>query len=236
MAPFGEWDMEFFEAVRRRRSVRKYTAKTVPADVMHKAFEAAQLAPNSSNLQTSEFIWVKSPEAKAKLVEACLGQNAAATAQELVVVVSRVDTWRAHCNAILEVARAGGANPVVEKYYGKLIPFLYGYRWLAPLKIALFAVAGLFKPTPRRPATGRDLDEVSIKSAALASENFMLAIAAQGFDTCPMEGFDECRVKKILSAPFGARIVMVISVGERDPKGIWGAQFRLPLSAFMREL
>jgi nitroreductase len=56
----------------------------------------------------------------------------------------------------------------------------------------------------------------------------MLAISAQGFDTCPMEGFDESRVKRLLKLPRHARVVMVISVGERDPKGVWGERFRRP--------
>jgi nitroreductase len=44
--------MEFFEAVVRRRSVRKFTPEAVPEAVIRKAFEAAILAPNSSNTQT----------------------------------------------------------------------------------------------------------------------------------------------------------------------------------------
>ncbi len=228
--------MDFFEAVSHRRSVRKYTAKPVPAEFMRRAFEAAQLAPNSSNLQTAQFVWVKTPDAKKRLVEACLNQGSAATAQELVVVVSRVDTWKANNAAILANSRAAGGNAMMEKYYAKLIPFLYGYRWLAPIKKLLFFIGGLSKPTPRSPATRRDLDEISIKSAALAAENFMLAIATQGFDTCPMEGFDERRVQKVVGVGCRARIVMVISVGERDPKGIWGAQFRLPMSHFLKEI
>ena len=74
------------------------------------------------------------------------------------------------------------------------------------------------------------MSEVSIKSAALACQNFMIAIAAQKYDSCPMEGFDETRVKKLLNAPMCSRVVMVISVGERDQKGIWGEQFRVPKS------
>ena len=122
-------------------------------------------------------------------------------------------------------------------YYGKLIPLAYGFAWFFPLKF-LISWALFFRPFPRRPITMRDVDEVSIKSAALAAENFMLAIAAQNFDTCPMEGFDEWRVRKLLGLGFfSARVVMVISVGERDPqKGIWGTQYRFPKDWFVKEV
>ncbi len=56
--------MEFFDVVARRRSVRDYTDEVVPDDVIQKAFDAAILAPNSSNTQTWNFYWVKSPGPK----------------------------------------------------------------------------------------------------------------------------------------------------------------------------
>lgn len=44
-----------------------------------------------------------------------------------------------------------------------------------------------------------------------------------------MEGFDECRVKKLLQLPLSARVVMVLAVGYGDlEKGTWGPRFRLP--------
>ena len=61
---------------------------------MKACLELALLAPNSSNLQPWEFYWVRSPEKKQNLVSYCLGQPAAATAQELVVAVARPDYWK----------------------------------------------------------------------------------------------------------------------------------------------
>jgi nitroreductase len=48
----------------------------------------------------------------------------------------------------------------------------------------------------------------SPKSAALAAQNFMISMAA--VITCPMEGFDSLRVKKILNLPAAAEINMII--------------------------
>ena len=66
------------------------------------------------------------------------------------------------------------------------------------------------------------------KSCALAAQTFMIAMANEGYDTCPLEGFDSRRMKKLLKLPHGAGINMVIPCGIRDGnKGIWenGAGF-----------
>ena len=60
----------------------------------------------------------------------------------------------------------------------------------------------------------------SVKTAALACENFMLALTAHGFDSCPMEGFDEPRVKRLLRLPRKAETVMVIAAGRGAEGGV----------------
>ena len=69
---------------------------------------------------------------------------------------------------------------------------------------------------------------VAHKSLALAAQNFMISMAAINYDTCPMEGTDTLRVKKILNLPNGAEINMVIGCGIRDKKGLYNKQFRVP--------
>ena len=86
--------MDFFEIIDKRRSVRKFSNKTIPEEVIIKALNAALLAANSSNLQPWEFYWVKDDNKKEDLIKACFSQNAAKTAQELIVAVSRIDTWK----------------------------------------------------------------------------------------------------------------------------------------------
>jgi len=219
--------MDFFEAVERRRSIRRYTAAPVPEDTITKAIDAALLAPNSSNMQTWRIYWVRSPERKRKLIAACLNQGAARTAAELVVFVADPGTWRVSQKALLE-SIAGNPRKDLHIYYKSLIPFLYGWRSLAPLKWLVLNIIGLFRPIARHPWSAKDIEGVCVKSCALACENFMLAIAASGFDTCPMEGFDEVRVRRLLGLRSRARVVMVISVGQRDERGLWGERIRLP--------
>ncbi|MDA0940582.1 MAG: nitroreductase family protein, partial [Bacteroidetes bacterium] len=73
------------------------------------------------------------------------------------------------------------------------------------------------------------------KTTALSAAHFMLAMRAEGYDTCPMEGMDSRRVKKILGLPWKAEVCMVISAGRRTAKGIYGDRFRFPKNSFFNE-
>ncbi|MBS1960145.1 MAG: nitroreductase family protein [Bdellovibrionales bacterium] len=226
--------MDFFDAVKARRSIRKYTDKPVPREVMDRALDAAILAPNSSNIQAWGFYWVQDPAKKKKLVEHCMSQSAARTAQELVVVVANPSLWRKTNPEMKKFLNTLPKVPTIVKlYYDKVVPATYGWKIFTPFKWLIYNLIGIFKPFMRRPATCRDLQEVWIKSAALGAENFMLAMAAQGFATCPMEGMDEPRIKRLLRLPWSARVAMVISVGEAASNGTWGPQARFQRDWFI---
>lgn len=231
----------FRKIVENRRSVRVYDGKPVPEAVMRELFGLALLAPNSSNLQPWEFYWVRSPEKRAALVQACFGQNAALTAGELVVAVGRIDRIGLHRRQMLEALRANGQPmpKMVADYYNKIVPLAYTvgpFSLLAPFRWLAFSILGLFRPVPREPLGRAGLRLWAAKSTALACENFMLAASAYGLDTCPMEGLDSHRVRKILELPRSAVVVMAISVGRRLPKGVYGPRVRFPNGQFVKEV
>lgn len=231
--------MDFFEAVERRRSIRKFSEDPIPFDVMRRALDAALLAPNSSNIQAWDFYWVRDAEKKSKLVQFCFNQSAARTAQELLVVVADPNLWKRSQQPLVDFIKKVNAPKPVILYYQKLIPLTYRAGFLniwGGFRGTMSWFLGFFRPVPRGPNTVRDLQEVSIKSAALASENFVLAITAQGFSTCMMEGFDERRVKNLLRLPSTARVTMVIAVGKETDRGTWGPRFRIPRDWVIHEV
>ncbi|WP_408901762.1 nitroreductase family protein [Paraburkholderia dipogonis] len=48
----------------------------------------ATFAPSSGNLRPYELHWIRDPLLKARVAQACNGQNAAASATEIIVVVA----------------------------------------------------------------------------------------------------------------------------------------------------
>ena len=89
---------------------------------------------------------------------------------------------------------------------------------------------------PRGPIYKHELFETVTKTTALACQNFMMSLVAEGFDSCPMEGFDEKRIKKILKLNWGCRVVMVFGVGKADGKGVYGKRFRINEKLIIKEV
>jgi len=227
----------FEEIIQRRRSNRKFDANIeVPDDVIVRSLERSILSPNSSNMQLWEFQWIKDPALKESFTALCLDQNAARTSKQLVVFVTRKDLWKQRAawnyNKIKEGIN-GEPNTAQKRgldYYGKLMPLAYRsdiFGITTLIRRALCFFMGLRKPFMR---FGGDADQrVTVhKSCALAAQTFMLSIAAEGFESCPMEGFDAIRVKRALGLPAGAEINMIIAVGKGTEPGIWGPRFRVP--------
>lgn len=237
------YDPEAFEnLVNSRRSCRVYTDEPVPEEVMNKCLDLALLAPNSSNLQPWEFYWVKSREKREKLNYYCLNQPTARTAAEIVVVVSRPKMWKKTRKLMLKAFRDQDDIKVPESaimYYDKLVPLSYNQGPLSSFgfikRIYLF-FAGLSKPVPRKPTSNADMMAWAHKSTALACENLMLAFRAHGFDTCPMEGLDHYRIRKLLELPRSAEVCMAISVGKRADNGIYGPRIRFDRDLFVKKV
>lgn len=61
--------MDVMEAIRTRRSIRKYQDKPVEEEKLRAVLEAARLAPSWSNLQCWRFVVVKDAAARARLSE-----------------------------------------------------------------------------------------------------------------------------------------------------------------------
>lgn len=234
--------MNLEEILNYRRSVRVYDKeKRIDPEKVEYCLELATLAPNSSNMQLWEFYHIVDPEMLAKISKACLDQPATATASEAVVFVTRQDLFRKRAKFVLDFERGNIRRNSPEErqvkrirdrelYYGKLMPFLYArfYGILGGFRSLLAKAIGLFRPIVRE-VSESDMRVVVHKSCALAAQTFMIAMANEGYDTCPLEGFDSRRVKKLLKLPHGAEINMIISCGIRKGnKGIWGERCRVP--------
>ena len=203
---------EAFESLAEaRRSVRRFSDDPVPEGVVRAALRSAHLAPSSNNLQPWEFHWVRSgsPQRDAA-VKACLSQPAAATSTELLFFVGRPDLLEDRVSAMVAHFEAEGNGGTADYY---------------------------------RDGVSQNVKAMSIerrnawvdKSVALAAAQFMLAIKAAGFDSCPMEGLDPAKVRDLFGLPEEATVTMAISVGEGTPEGLYGPRLRFPLIDHLRE-
>ena len=229
----------FYEAVADRRTVRDFLPEPVPQDVLDRCLDAARLAPSSSNLQPWEFVLIRDPKARQAANAACLDQMPAKTAPILIALVTHRDTWRRNRDEILRTFESRGPlRPSQATYYRKIIPLIYTagpFGLLGPLKRVFSRAASLFKPTPNLMSRA-DIRIMAHKSTALAAATFMLAMRAEGYDTCPMEGFDPWRAKALLGLSRGAEVNMFLAVGKRSEKGVWWDRVLMPRGWTVREI
>lgn len=241
--------MTLQEILEHRRAVRKYDPnRPLDDERVKECIRLATLAPTSSNMQLWECYHVTDPEVKRKLARACLNQQSARTAQEMVVFVTRQDHWKEHARAVLaaNIEEVNQNSPekrkphrirLQKKYYNKLMPFSYGrfFGLLGLFRKIMVQFISLSRPVPRQVTEG-NLRTVVHKSCALAVQTFMLAMSEQGYDTCPLEGFDSYLVKKALHLPYDCGINMVITCGIRMPGGVRGDRYRLPFTEFYHKV
>lgn len=242
--------MNLDEVLNYRRSVRAYDKQKPidPARVKH-CLELATLAPNSSNMQLWEFYHITEPELLAKVSHACLDQKATSTASQIVVFVVRRDAYRKRTKFVLDFEKGNiernspkerQAKRIKDRelYYGFLMPFVYArfFGLLGLFRKLLANVISLFRPMMLE-VSENDVRVVAHKSCALAAQTFMIAMANEGYDTCPLEGLDSRRLKRLLKLPYGAEINMAVSCGIRDGnKGIWGERCRVPFEEVYHQI
>ncbi|UCE37592.1 MAG: nitroreductase family protein [Thermoplasmata archaeon] len=82
--------MELIEAIKTRRSVRRFDKRPVDDKIVHEIIELGNLAPSAGNLQPRNFIIVKKQEIKEQLAHAALDQRFVAQAPVVVVVCANL--------------------------------------------------------------------------------------------------------------------------------------------------
>ena len=232
--------MTLTEIINYRRSIRHYKNLPIDSEKVKHCLELATLAPNSSNMQLWEFYHIANSDILKKLSVACLNQESATTAQQMVVFITRQDLYLKRAKDMLELETQNiNKNSPKNKqdkrikrsklYYRNVMPFLYLRFWgiFGMVRKFLVNIIGIFRPIIYQ-VSENDMRVVVHKTCALAAQTFMLAMANEKYDTCPMEGFDSRKVKRILKLPYGAEINMVISCGIRDKQGVWGDRMRIP--------
>lgn len=240
--------MTLEETINYRRSVRHYKDYPIESEKVKHCIELSTLAPNSSNMQLWEFYHVINPEILKKISTACLNQEAATTAQQIVVFVTRQDLYRKRAKKMMELETQNVLknSPKLQQekriknwkmYYGKIMPFLYirFFGIFGIIRKIIVNIVGLFRPIIYQ-VSENDMRVVVHKTCALAAQTFMLAMANEKYDTCPMEGFDSKKLKGILKLPYGAEINMVVSCGIRDEHGVWGDRMRIPFNEVYRKI
>lgn len=83
--------MDCMEAIKGRRSVRRFKDRAVGKEIIDDLLSAAQMAPSAGNLQARDFIVVTDKMTKQKLTKAALGQSFIEQAPVVIVAVANIE-------------------------------------------------------------------------------------------------------------------------------------------------
>ena len=112
---------EFYENLNNRRTVRDFSEKQVPFEIIEKAIQTAGTAPSGANMQPWRFVVVRSPKIKKKIREAAEREPDSILGQRMAAGEA-IDA-----KAVNEAATAGdqaaiGAIDLAGHYLGQTVP------------------------------------------------------------------------------------------------------------------
>ena len=185
--------MNVFEAIKKRRSIRKFKATTLSGEHIDKLIDAARLAPSGSNVQPWRFMIVKDKDLKAKLRKASFDQKFIEEAPIVIVCCGDLLSWKRTKEHVQETLR--------------IINF----------KFSKESVEELMKKADK--ACDGEIHEripSALLNVAIAIEHIVLEAVELGLGSCWVRLFDEKKVKQVLDLPEHLFVVALIPVGVSD--------------------
>jgi len=177
------------QAIAERRATPSFDGAPLPAEDLRKILEAGLAAPSGYNMQPWRFIVVQSPEQKKRLRAASYNQAKVEEASAVIVACGDSDGWRKDLDLMLQQGREGG---MPESYAEQA-------KSSVPDYLSSFSADKMFGWLN--------------KQVMLAFSFMLLTAETLGYDTAPMEGFEQDKVHEALRLPMSYRVVALLAIG-----------------------
>ncbi len=208
-------------ALSRRRAVRHYDPGPVPRQLLIELLDQVRLTPSGWNLQPVHFVLVTDSEQKRLLRRACLGQPQIEQAPAVVVFATDLEPHRGRLEPILaRDLENGSITPEYAKFSGRTIRLLFESGPLGLVgaaKRTAIQLISWFRPMPVPNLSRHQRRIWSLRQAAMAAQTFLLLAADHELASCPMEGFDPRRVRRVLGIPRRYMVALMVTVGRAGP-------------------
>ncbi len=186
------------EVLLERRATPSFDSSPVPDDDLATIIKAGVESPSGYNLQPWRFVVVRSPEQKRRLREAAMGQPKVEEAGAVIVCCGDLLAYRGNnLDEILAKSAQHGFSQEQNQTLKKIVSKIFG----APAGNAM----GI---TP-------DYAVWVNRHVMIAFTTMMWMAETLGYDTAPMEGFFEDKVKSVLGIPDTVRVVALLGIGKR---------------------
>lgn len=199
------------EIIKKRRDTPSFDGVPVPDKDLKRILCAGLEAPSGYNMQPWRFIVVRNPEQKKRLRAASFNQAKVEEASVMIVACGDADGWRnGDLEEMLRMGREGG---MPESY-----------------------AAQAQEAIPNYLSNHANLEMWLNRHVMTAFTYMMLMAEALGYDTAPMEGFEEEKIREALKLPLSYHVVALLGVGHLEgPDKYYGGRFDMARTVFDEE-
>jgi nitroreductase len=200
------------QAIAERRATPSFDGTPIPLDDLKQILDAGLHAPSGYNMQPWRFIVVQSTEQKKKLRAASYNQAKVEEASAMIVACGDADGWRKDLDLMIQLGREGG---MPESYASQ----------------ARTSVSNFLSGFSREQMHGW-----LNKHVMIALTSMMMMAEVMGYDTAPMEGFEQDKVHEVLRLPMSYCVVALLGIGHlKGPDKYYGGRFDMAHTVFGEE-
>jgi nitroreductase len=200
------------QAIEERRATPSFDGTPIPPEDLKQILDAGLHAPSGYNMQPWRFVVVQSSEQKRRLRAASYNQAKVEEASAVIVACGDADGWRKDLDLMLQLGREGG---MPESYAAQ-----------ARTSVSNFL-------------SGFSTEEMHAwlnKHVMIAFTHMMLMAEVMGYDTAPMEGFEQEKVHEVLRLPMSYSVVALLGIGHlKGPDKYNGGRFEMGHTVFGEE-
>lgn len=197
--------------IAERRATPSFDGTSIPDTDLKKILDAGLHAPSGYNMQPWRFIVVRAPEQKKRLRGASYNQAKVEEASVMIVACGDADGWRnGDLEEMLRLGRQGG----MPEHYAEQ---------------AKNSIPNYLSNHPNMPMWLN-------RHVMIAFTHMMLMAETLGYDTAPMEGFEQEKVHEVLKLPLSYHVVALLGIGHLNgPDKFDGGRFSMARTVFDEE-
>ena len=200
------------QAIKDRRATPSFDGAPIPPEDMRKIVAAGLSAPSGYNIQPWRFIVVQSEDQKKRLRAAAYNQGKVEEASAVIVACGDADGWRKDLDLMLYQGLEGGMPEGYAEQARNSVP-----KYLSSF-------------------SSDQMHGWLNKMVMIATTHIMLMAEVMGYDTAPMEGFEQEKVREVLRLPLSYWTVALLAVGHlKGPDKFYGGRFDISHTVFGEE-
>ncbi len=208
------------QAIRERRATPSFEDVPIHGADLEKIIREGLEAPSGYNLQPWRFVVVRDREQKKELRAAAFNQPKVEEASAVIVACGDPQGWKnGDLEEMIRLARQ------------------HGYGDDQSHNNARTAITSFLGGTPGKAGGVEPSFAVwAHRHTMIAFTTMMWAAETLGYDTAPMEGFEEDKVKALLKIPESVRVVALLAIGRaKGPDKKYGGRFDPARTVFGEE-